>query len=73
MINTKEIKKLLIDKNLRVTDVAVHIGKSYSTTMLKLNGKTSMTLTEAEKIQFILDINDSDFCFYFLSHESGTW
>lgn len=69
MINTKEIKKLLIDKNLKVNDLAMCIGKSYSNTMRKLNGKTAISLSEAEKIQFILDIDDSDFCFYFLSHE----
>lgn len=73
MINTKELKKLLIDKNLKVSDIAAHIEKSYSSTMLKINGKSSMSLGEAEKIQFLLDIDDNDFCFYFLSHESGLW
>lgn len=67
MINTKEIKKLLIDKNLKVHDVAAYIGKSYSNTLLKINGKTPMSLNEAEKLQFLLDIDDCDFCFYFLS------
>lgn len=69
MINTKEIKKLLIDKDLKVNDIAVHIGKSYSNTMLKINGKTPLTLDEAEKIQHLLGIEDRDFGFYFLSHE----
>ena len=71
MINTKEIKKLLIDRNLKVNDLATCIGKSYSNTMRKLNGKTAISLGEAEKIQFLLDIDDVDFCFYFLSHERG--
>ena len=71
MINTKEIKKRLIDKDLAVADIAVYIGKSYSNTMLKLNGKTPMTLWEAEKIQELLDISNQDFGFYFFSHERG--
>lgn len=69
MINTKEIKKLLIDKDLTINDVAIYIGKSYSNTLLKINGKTSITLDDAEKIQEFLEINDSDFAFYFLHKE----
>lgn len=69
MINTKEIKKLLIDKDLTINDVAIYIGKSYSNTLLKINGKTSITLGDAEKIQEFLEINDSDFAFYFLYKE----
>lgn len=73
MINTKEIKKLLIDKNLKIQDVAKHIGKSYSSTFSKINGKSPMSLDDAEKIQFLLDIDDCDFCFYFLSHDGDLW
>lgn len=69
MINTKEIKKLLIDKDLKIRDVAAYIGKSYSNTLLKINGKAPMLLEEAEKIQFLLGISDCDFGFYFLNHE----
>lgn len=69
MINTKELKKLLIDKDLRIRDVAAYIEKSYSNTLLKLNGKAPMSLDEAEKIQFLLGIRDSDFGFYFFNHE----
>ena len=69
MINTKEIKKLLIDKDLMVRDLAVYLGKSYSNTMLKINGNLPMTLWEAEKLQRMLVIEDHDFGFYFLSHE----
>lgn len=71
MINTKEIKKLLIDKDLNISDVAMCVGKSYSNTLLKINGKTSMTLYEAEKIQELLEISDNDFGFYFLHKESS--
>lgn len=71
MINTKEIKKLLIDKSMTINDVAVYIGKSYSNTNLKLNGKAPMTLNEAEKIQSLLSIEDCDFGFYFFSHSRG--
>lgn len=69
MINVKEIKKLLIDQDLKTSDVATYIGKSYSNTLSKLNGKTSITLSEADKIQSLLGIDDNDFCFYFLDHE----
>lgn len=69
MINTKELKKLLIDKDLKVNDVATYVGKSYSNILLKINGKLPMSLNDAEKIQTLLGIEDSDFCFYFLSHE----
>lgn len=69
MINTKEIKKLLIDKDLTINDVAIYIGKSYSNTLLKINGKTSITLSDAEKIQEFLEIDDRDFAFYFLHKE----
>ena len=69
MINTKELKKLLIDKDLTINDVAAYIEKSYSNTLLKINGKIPITLNEAEKIQLFLDIDDCDFGFYFLGHE----
>lgn len=71
MINTKEIKKLLIDKSMTINDVAAYIGKSYSNTNLKLNGKISMSLSEAEKIQFLLGIADCDFGFYFFGRNRG--
>ena len=69
MINTKELKKLLIEKDLKISDVAMYLDRSYSSTSLKTNGKTPMTLGEAEKIQFLLDIKDEDFGFYFLYRE----
>lgn len=68
MINTKEIKKLLIDKDLGIKDVALCIGKSYSSALLKINGEIPITLSEADKVQTLLGINDCDFGFYFMSH-----
>lgn len=68
MINTKEIKKLLIDMELGIKDIAECLGKSYSNALLKINGDLPMTLEEAEKIQEFLNIDDCDFGFYFLSH-----
>jgi transcriptional regulator with XRE-family HTH domain len=71
MINTKELKKLLIDKDLTIYDLAAYLGKSHSTVRRKLNGRSPMNLWEAEKIQGILEIENQDFGFYFLSHERG--
>ena len=68
MINTKELKKLLIDKDLGIKDVALCIGKSYSTALLKINGEVPITLSEADKVQTLLGIKDCDFGFYFMSH-----
>lgn len=68
MINTKELKKLLIDKDLGIKDVALCIGKSYSTALLKINGEVPITLSEADKVQTLLGIRDCDFGFYFMSH-----
>ena len=71
MINTKELKKLLIDKDVTMNDLAAYLGKSYSNVRLKINGTLPMNLWEAEKIQEFLDIRNSDFGFYFLSHKRG--
>ena len=68
MINTKELKKLLIDKDLGIKDIAFCIGKSYSNALLKINGDIPITLSEADKVQTLLGISDCDFGFYFLSH-----
>lgn len=71
MINTKELKKLLIDKELTIIELATYLGKSHQTVRRKLNGRSPMNLWEAEKIQDILEIENRDFGFYFLSHERG--
>lgn len=68
MTNTKELKKKMIDKTCGVSDIARVIDKSYSTAHKKVNGKTNFTLSEAEKIQAYLEIEDRDFCKYFLGH-----
>lgn len=69
MINTKELKKLLIDKELTIIELATYLGKSHQTVRRKLNGRSPMNLWEAEQIQAILEIENRDFGFYFLSHE----
>lgn len=71
MINTKELKKLLIDKELTIIELATYLGKSHQTVRRKLNGRSPMNLWEAEQIQEILEIENRDFGFYFLSHERG--
>ena len=69
MINTKALKKLMIDKEVGVADIAETIGRSCSTASMKLNGRRDMTFDEAEKIQAVLGIHDEDFAYYFMSHE----
>lgn len=71
MINTKEIKKLLIEKDMTINDLAEYLEKSHSHVRRKVNGRAPMTLWEAEKIQDALGIENKDFGFYFLSHERG--
>ena len=71
MINTKELRKLLIDKEMTIVELASYLGKSHQTIRRKLNGRSPMNLWEAEKIQEILEIENRDFGFYFLSHERG--
>ena len=71
MINTKELKKLLIDNELTIVDLATYLGKSHQTVRRKLNGRSPMNLWEAEIIQIVLGIENKDFGFYFLSHKRG--
>lgn len=71
MINTKELRKVLIDKEMTIVELASYLGKSHQTVRRKLNGRSPMNLWEAEKIQEILEIENRDFGFYFLSHERG--
>lgn len=71
MINTKEIKKLLIEKDMTINDLAEYLEKSHSHVRRKVNGRAPMNLWEAEKIQDVLGIENKDFGFYFLSHERG--
>lgn len=66
MINTKEIKKLLIENDLEINDVASCIGRTYNSTYLKLHNKAPMNLSEANKLQKLLRIADCDFGLYFL-------
>lgn len=67
MVNTKEIKKRLIDKGMSVGDLAEVMGRSYANISSKINNKTPITLDDAMKMQTVLGISNEDFCFYFLS------
>lgn len=69
MINTNRLIELLVDKNLNISDVATCIRRSHNNTVSKLRNRTPMSLREAEKIQYLLGIEDEDFSFYFLN----TW
>lgn len=65
MVNTKEINKLMVDRNINQTQLAAAVGCAQSTLSQKISGSRSMDLATAEKIQAALDIPDEKFCFYF--------
>lgn len=67
MVNTKEIKKLLIDKGMSAGNLAEIMGRSYANVNAKINNKTPMTLKDAMKMQAVLGIPNEDFAFYFLA------
>lgn len=65
MINTKAIKKKMIDEDITVNDLAKAIGKKPVTVRQKIAGYRPMFLDESEIIQVTLNIPDEQFCNYF--------
>lgn len=68
MVNTNEIRKLLIDMDMSVKDLAHIMEQSYANVLLKIKNERRMNLDDAEKIQEILGIDDKDFGYYFFCH-----
>lgn len=67
-MNEVEIKKRMLDCNKTAKDMAECLGLSVAQVYNKLKGRSAITLEEAEKIQSLLKIDDSEFAFYFLKH-----
>lgn len=68
-VNTKALRKRMIDFDLTNAEMADKVGISQSKMSFILNHKQAATLEIAERIQETLGIDDSQFAYYFLSHE----
>lgn len=69
MVNTKEIKKRMVDFDLTFAELADRIKMTPTYTSAVLNNKKPLTLNFANKVQEALQISDDDFGHYFLSGE----
>lgn len=66
-MNTKELKKRMVDYGLTNNELADRVGVTPQHFSGVLNGKRSLTLEVANKIQKELEIPDEKFAFYFMS------
>ena len=69
MVNTKEIKKRMVDYDLTTAQLADEVGMSVPYISSVINGKRSLTLHVAERIQEVLEIPNDRFGHYFLDGE----
>ena len=69
MVNTIAIKKRMLDLGLTNSELAklISVNPCYLSTVI--NGKKSLTLGIAGKLQNALEISDEDFTFYFMHRE----
>ena len=65
-MNTKAIKKKMIEKDLSMTDLAKKVGVTVQHLSGIINGKNGLTLQRANLIQYALDIPNDEFAYYFL-------
>ena len=70
MVNTKEIRKQMIDKDLTYVALGKLLNLAPTTVRHKIANVRPMSLDEAETLQAALGISDDDFCLYFFSTES---
>lgn len=68
MVNTKALRKRMIDFDITASELADRCGVSQTKISFILRNKMLLTLELAEKIQEILYIEDEDFAYYFLNH-----
>ena len=67
MINSAKLKARIIEKGKTIGEVAPVIGLTPYTLGQKIAGKSEMTLKEADRLQQLLEISDSDFASYFFA------
>ena len=65
-MNTKEIKKRIIDCGITASDLATKCNVSSAKMSLVINNHQDATLELAEKMQHYLSISDDEFAHYFL-------
>ncbi len=66
MINTEKMKMCIKSHGLTQSKIAEFIGISDSLLSMKILNKRAMTLSEAEAIAHVLNIDDREFSDYFL-------
>lgn len=66
-MNVIEIKKRNLELNISPKDWAECLGVTVQQAYKKINGKSPLTLWQADRIQKLLKIADEEFAFYFLS------
>lgn len=69
-MNVIEIKKRNLELGITAKDWAECLGVTVQMAYKKINGTSSMTLYQADKIQKLLKIEDQDFVFYFMNTHS---
>lgn len=69
-MNVIEIKKRNLELGITAKDWAKCLDISIQAAYKKINGKSPMTLYQADKIQKLLKIADQDFVFYFMNSHS---
>lgn len=69
MVNTIAIKKRMLDLGLTNSELAklISVNPCYLSTVI--NGKKSLTLSIAGKLQHALQISNEEFMFYFMHSE----
>ena len=69
MINTVAVKKRMIDMGMSNNDIAEKANTSKSYMSSVINGKKSLSLRMAKKLQHALQISNEEFMFYFMHSE----
>lgn len=70
MVNTKEIKKRMIDYNQTYKSLADGIGVTPTTMRQKINNKRDIKLAEAVQLKRLLNVDNDDFVSVFMTNES---
>lgn len=68
-MNTKEVKKRMVDFGYTNNELADRLGVTPAHFSGVLNGKRTLTLGMADKIQQALEIPDEQFAFYFMRRD----